>query len=74
VRTTARLLTRKDRKERIGSCPRIVTGKQTTGLEMFRKELPCVVVLDLELPGISGKELCREFKAQAPSVFRRSWG
>ena len=38
------------------------------GLEMFRKELPCVVVLDLKLPGISGKELCREFKAQAPSV------
>jgi two-component system, OmpR family, alkaline phosphatase synthesis response regulator PhoP len=39
-----------------------------SGLEMFRKELPCVVVLDLKLPGISGKELCREFKAQAPSV------
>jgi len=39
-----------------------------SGLEMFRNELPCVVVLDLKLPGISGKELCREFKAQAPSV------
>jgi len=39
-----------------------------SGLEKFRQELPCVVVLDLKLPGISGKELCREFKAQAPSV------
>src|ERR1700738_3609462 len=38
------------------------------GLELFRKELPCVVVLDLKLPGISGKELCREFKALAASV------
>jgi DNA-binding response OmpR family regulator len=38
------------------------------GLEMFREELPCVVVLDLKLPGLSGKELCREFKAQSPSV------
>src|SRR5712671_4202226 len=39
-----------------------------SGLEMFRKELPCVVVLDLKLPGISGKELCREFKALAATV------
>jgi DNA-binding response OmpR family regulator len=38
------------------------------GLEMFRKELPCVVVLDLKLPGISGKDLCREFKSIAASV------
>ena len=39
-----------------------------TGLELFRKQLPCVVVLDLKLPGISGKELCREFKGIAASV------
>jgi DNA-binding response OmpR family regulator len=39
-----------------------------SGLELFRKQLPCAVVLDLTLPGISGKELCREFKALAPSV------
>ncbi len=39
-----------------------------SGLEMFRRELPCVVVLDLKLPGISGKDLCREFKALAPAV------
>jgi DNA-binding response OmpR family regulator len=39
-----------------------------SGLEHFRKQLPCVVVLDLKLPGISGKELCREFKSIAASV------
>jgi len=39
-----------------------------TGLALFRKESPCAVVLDLKLPGISGKELCREFKALAASV------
>jgi len=37
-------------------------------LECFRKQTPCAVVLDLKLPGISGKELCREFKALAASV------
>jgi DNA-binding response OmpR family regulator len=39
-----------------------------SGLELFRRQLPCVVVLDLKLPGISGKELCREFKTIAASV------
>ena len=39
-----------------------------SGLELFRKQLPCAVVLDLKLPGISGKELCREFKSLAASV------
>ena len=39
-----------------------------TGLELFRKQLPCAVVLDLKLPGMSGKDLCREFKALAASV------
>src|SRR6202140_3155574 len=38
------------------------------GLESFRKQPPSVVVLDLKLPGLSGKELCRSFKAQMPSV------
>jgi DNA-binding response OmpR family regulator len=39
-----------------------------SGLELFLKQRPSAVVLDLNLPGISGKELCREFKALAPSV------
>lgn len=38
------------------------------GLEQFCKQLPGVVVLDLNLPGISGQVLCREFKALAASV------
>jgi DNA-binding response OmpR family regulator len=39
-----------------------------SGLEFFQRQLPSVVVLDLKLPGISGKELCRDFKAMASSV------
>ena len=39
-----------------------------SGLELFRKQRPCAVVLDLKLPGISGKELCREFKSIAFSI------
>jgi DNA-binding response OmpR family regulator len=39
-----------------------------SGLALFRQQLPCAVVLDLKLPGMSGKELCREFKAFAASV------
>ena len=38
------------------------------GLESFRQAPPNVVVLDLKLPGLSGKELCRSFKAEMPSV------
>jgi len=38
------------------------------GLELFSKSPPSVVVLDLKLPHVSGKELCRAFKAQHPSV------
>jgi DNA-binding response OmpR family regulator len=39
-----------------------------TGLELFRKQTPSAVILDLKLPGKSGKELCREFKSLAASV------
>jgi DNA-binding response OmpR family regulator len=38
------------------------------GLESFRKQLPNAVVLDLKLPRLPGKELCRAFKAQEASV------
>jgi DNA-binding response OmpR family regulator len=38
------------------------------GLESFRDSPPNVVVLDLKLPGVSGKELCRSLKNEAPSV------
>jgi len=38
------------------------------GLECFQKQLPNVVVLDLKLPRLPGKELCRAFKAHASGV------
>ncbi len=38
------------------------------GVEIFQQHPPSVVVLDLKLPGLSGKDLCRYFKAQKPSV------
>jgi DNA-binding response OmpR family regulator len=38
------------------------------GMESFRKQVPSAVVLDLTLPRLPGKELCRAFKAQDASV------
>ena len=38
------------------------------GLESFKKETPNAVVLDLKLPRLPGKEVCRAFKAHAASV------
>ena len=38
------------------------------GLESFREERPTAVVLDLKLPGLPGKELCRAFKADSEWV------
>jgi DNA-binding response OmpR family regulator len=40
----------------------VVAGDGQTGLELFRSERPVAVILDLILPGISGRELCRTFK------------
>src|SRR5712691_118533 len=45
-----------------------IASDGVAGLEMFRKQPPSVVVLDLKLPRLSGKELCRTFKTQMPSV------
>jgi DNA-binding response OmpR family regulator len=38
------------------------------GLEAFRKQPPGAVVLDLKLPFLHGRELCRHFKSLAPAV------
>jgi DNA-binding response OmpR family regulator len=46
----------------------VVAGDGQTGLDLFRKELPSAVILDLILPHISGRELCRTFKQLAPEV------
>jgi DNA-binding response OmpR family regulator len=45
-----------------------IAGDGVAALESFRKQTPSVVVLDLKLPRLSGKELCRAFKAHMPSV------
>ena len=49
----------------------VVAGDGQTGLDMFRREHPLAVVLDLILPNISGRELCQTFKglsAETPIV------
>src|SRR5579864_3602664 len=43
-----------------------IASDGTEGLESFRQQPPAVVVLDLKLPGLSGKELCRSFKSELP--------
>src|ERR1700692_4514151 len=40
----------------------VVAGDGQTGLDLFRSERPLAVVLDLIVPGISGRELCQIFK------------
>ncbi len=45
-----------------------IAGDGVAGLESFRKQIPSVVVLDLKLPRLPGKEVCRAFKAHAASV------
>jgi DNA-binding response OmpR family regulator len=40
----------------------IIAGDGQMGLDLFRSEHPLAVVLDLILPNISGRELCRTFK------------
>ena len=45
-----------------------IAGDGAAGMESFRKQIPCAVILDLKLPRLPGKELCRSFKALAPSV------
>lgn len=49
----------------------VVAGDGQTGLDLFRREQPLAVVLDLILPSISGRELCQTFKqlsAETPIV------
>ena len=45
-----------------------IAGDGAAGMESFRKQIPCAVILDLKLPRLPGKELCRSFKTLAPSV------
>lgn len=45
-----------------------IASDGVAGLEAFRKQTPSVVVLDLKLPRLPGKELCRAFKSHAAGV------
>jgi len=45
-----------------------IAADGVAGLESFQKEPPSVVILDLTLPRLPGKELCRAFKSQMASV------
>jgi len=46
----------------------LIAADGMAGLESFQNETPSVVVLDLKLPRLPGKELCRAFKAHKSSV------
>ena len=39
-----------------------------SALEAFRRSSPAAVILDLRLPGLSGRDVCREIKQQAPAL------
>lgn len=46
----------------------VIAGDGQAGLDAFRRELPIAVVLDLILPSISGRELCKTFKQLSPET------
>jgi DNA-binding response OmpR family regulator len=43
-------------------------GDGAAGLEAFRSVPPALVVLDLKLPKIHGREVCRAIKGEAPNL------
>jgi len=45
-----------------------ITGDGKSALEAFRRAAPSAIVLDLRLPVMSGRDVCREIKQQAPSI------
>ena len=45
-----------------------ISGDGCAGLEAFRSMHPSLVILDLRLPGMPGREVCREMKEEAPQM------
>jgi DNA-binding response OmpR family regulator len=45
-----------------------VQGNGQSALESFHAAPPAVIILDLRLPKLSGSDLCKEIKAQAPTL------
>ncbi len=45
-----------------------VQGNGKSALESFQAAQPAIIILDLRLPKLSGSDLCKEVKAQAPTL------
>ena len=45
-----------------------VQGNGRAALESFQAARPALVILDLRLPKLSGSDVCKEIKAQAPTL------
>jgi len=45
-----------------------ITSDGLGGLEAFRATSPDLVMLDLRLPGMPGRDVCREIKKESPTV------
>jgi DNA-binding response OmpR family regulator len=45
-----------------------ISSDGKSALEAFQRATPSAIVLDLRLPQLSGRDVCREIKQQAPSV------
>src|SRR5215475_10595297 len=45
-----------------------ISGDGKSALEAFRRTMPSAIVLDLRLPHMSGRDVCREIKQHAPTV------
>lgn len=45
-----------------------IKGDGKSALEAFRAAAPAAIVLDLRLPAMSGKDVCREIKRENPSL------
>jgi len=45
-----------------------VQSNGRSALESFQAAPPAVIILDLRLPKLSGRDLCKEVKAQAPTL------
>ena len=45
-----------------------ISADGKSALEAYRASTPAAVVLDLRLPAMSGRDVCRELKQQAPAL------
>ena len=45
-----------------------ISADGKSALEAFRTAAPAAIVLDLRLPAMSGRDVCREIKQQAPAL------